>query len=68
MPGTRTCTTRPLLYYTGTMKRVGKDILYFEIGKDNAPVVEIDPGEAIEIETQMNRGPWIDDHPDREAL
>ena len=28
----------------------------------------VDPGEEFEVETQMNRGPWLDDHPDGERL
>ena len=50
------------------MKRIGKETLYFAIGRDNAPVLTVDPGEEFEIETQMNRGPWIDTHPDREII
>lgn len=50
------------------MKRAGKETLYFEIGKDNPTTLTVDPGEEFEIETQMNRGPWIDEHPDRERL
>ena len=50
------------------MKRATKDILYFETGPDNEPTLHVDPGEEFEVETQMNRGPWLDDHPDKEAL
>ena len=50
------------------MQRSGKDILYFETGPDNAPTMWVDPGEEFEVETQMNRGPWLDDHPDGERL
>jgi amidase len=48
------------------MKKIGKDILYFEASRFNKPVCEIETGEVVEIETQMNRGPWIETHPDRE--
>ena len=50
------------------MQRSDKDILYFETGPDNAPTMWVDPGEEFEVVTQMNRGPWIDDHPDGERL
>jgi len=50
------------------MQRATKDTLYFEIGPDNEPTLHVAPGEVFEVETQMNRGPWLDDHPDRKAL
>jgi acetamidase/formamidase len=50
------------------MQRASRDILYFETGPDNPPTMRVQPGETIEIETQINRGPWLDDHPDAEAL
>ena len=50
------------------MKRATREILYFETGPDNEPTLYVDPGEEFEVETQMNRGPWLDDHPDGEAL
>ena len=50
------------------MQRANKDILYFETGPDNAPTMWVDPGEEFEVVTQMNRGPWLDDHPDGERL
>ena len=50
------------------MKRATKDVLYFETGPDNEPTLRVEPGEEFEVETQLNRGPWLDDHPDREAL
>ena len=50
------------------MKRATKDILYFETGPDNEPTLHVEPGEEFEVETQINRGPWLNDHPDREAL
>jgi acetamidase/formamidase len=50
------------------MQRANTDILYFETGPDNEPTLFVDPGEEFEVQTQINRGPWIDTHPDREAL
>ena len=50
------------------MQRVTKDLLYFETGPDNAPSLHIEPGEEFEVETQINRVPWLGDHPDRDAL
>lgn len=50
------------------MQRATKDTLYFEIGSDNKPTLHVRPGEVFEVETQMNRGPWLDGHPDREAI
>ena len=50
------------------MKRATKDILYFETGPDNPPTLFVDPGEEFEVVTQMNRGPWIEGHPDQEEL
>ncbi len=50
------------------MQHISRDVLYFEIGPDNAPTHHVQPGETIEIQTQLNRGPWLDDHPEGEAL
>lgn len=50
------------------MQRATRDVLYFETGADNAPTVRVSAGETFEVETQLNRGPWQDAHPDREAL
>jgi len=50
------------------MQRATKDLLYFETGPDNAPALHVEPGEEFEVETQINRGPWLDNHPDGEAL
>ena len=50
------------------MKRATKETLYFEIGKDNLPTLTVDPGEEFEVETQMNRGPWIESHPQKEEF
>ena len=48
------------------MKRQGKDVLYFEIGPHNQPTLSVKPGEEFEVETQINRGPWMDNLPERE--
>ena len=50
------------------MQRATKDILYFETGADNPVTMRVQPGETFEVETQMNAGPWLDTHPDGEAL
>jgi amidase len=50
------------------MKRANRDVLYFETGPDNEPTLYVDPGEEFEVETQMNRGPWLDTHPEGEML
>jgi len=50
------------------MKRATKDVLYFEIGRDNPVTLRVEPGEEFEVETQMNRGPWLEDHPDGDVL
>jgi amidase len=50
------------------MQRATKDIPYFEIGPDNEPTLRVSPGEEFEVETQLNPGPWLDDHPEREML
>lgn len=50
------------------MKRATKDTLYFEIGPDNKPTLHVAAGEIFEVETQINRGPWLEGVPDRKAL
>jgi acetamidase/formamidase len=50
------------------MKRATRDVLYFETGADNAPTLHVQPGEVFEVETQLNRGPWLDTHPEGETL
>jgi acetamidase/formamidase len=50
------------------MKRATTDTLYFETGRHNPVTLHVQPGEEFEIQTQLNRGPWLDDHPDGEAL
>ena len=50
------------------MQQATRDILYFEIGPDNEPTLRVSPGEEFEVETQLNPGPWLDDHPEREML
>ncbi len=50
------------------MKRSTKDVLYFYIGRENEPTLRVEQGEVFEVETQMNAGPWLDDHPQGEEL
>jgi amidase len=50
------------------MKRATRETLYFEIGADNPPTLHVQPDEVIEVETQLNRGPWLDTHPEGDAL
>jgi amidase len=50
------------------MKRATKDVLYFETGPDNPVTLRVKPGEEFEVETQMNRGPWLDEHPEGDLL
>jgi amidase len=50
------------------MQQATRDILYFETGPDNNPTLRVSPGEEFEVETQLNPGPWLDDHPEREML
>ena len=50
------------------MKRATKDVLYFQTGPDNEPTLHVEPGEEFEVITQMNRGPWIEGHPQEEEL
>jgi amidase len=50
------------------MQRASREVLYFEIGAGNAPTMHVQPGEVFEVETQLNRGPWLDDHPEGEVL
>ena len=50
------------------MKKATREKLYFEIGADNEPTLHVQPGEVFEVETQLNRGPWLDTHPDGERL
>jgi acetamidase/formamidase len=50
------------------MKRASRDVLYFETGPDNAPTLRVQPGEEFEVETQLNRGPWLDTHADGPRL
>ena len=50
------------------MRRATTETLYFETGPDNAPTMTVQPGEVFEVQTQLNRGPWLDTHPDGGAL
>jgi acetamidase/formamidase len=42
------------------MQRVGNEILYFETGPDNPVTHRVKSGETLEVQTQINAGPWID--------
>lgn len=42
------------------MQRIPNDVLYFETGPDNAVTHKVKDGETFEVQTQINRGPWID--------
>jgi acetamidase/formamidase len=50
------------------VQRASTDVLYFETGPANAPTLRVRPGEVFEVQTQLNRGPWLDDHPDGPLL
>lgn len=50
------------------MQIATRDTLYFETGPDNPPTLRVQPGETFVVETQLNRGPWLDTHPNRERL
>jgi amidase len=50
------------------VKRANTNVLYFETGPANAPTMRVRPGEAFEVQTQLNRGPWLAGHPDGERL
>src|SRR5262245_23111782 len=42
------------------MQRATMETLYFETGPDNAVTMRVKPGEEFEVQTQLNRGPWLD--------
>jgi acetamidase/formamidase len=46
------------------MQRATPAVLYFETGPDNPVTMRVKPGEEFEVQTQLNRGPWLDTHPD----
>jgi acetamidase/formamidase len=50
------------------VKRADTDVLYFETGPANSPTLRVEPGEVFEVRTQLNRGPWLDTHPDGPRL
>jgi acetamidase/formamidase len=50
------------------MKRATTDLLYFETGPDNPPTLRVEAGEEFEVQTQLNRGPWLETHPDGQTL
>jgi acetamidase/formamidase len=50
------------------MKRATTDVLYFETGPANRPTLHVEAGETFEVQTQLNRGPWLETHPEGERL
>ncbi len=50
------------------MQRATTDVLYFETGPANRPTLGVVPGELFQVQTQLNRGPWLDTHPDDTRL
>jgi acetamidase/formamidase len=50
------------------MKKATTDHLYFETGPLNAVTLRVEPGEEFEVQTQLNRGPWLNDHPEGKTL
>ena len=50
------------------MRRATTDVLYFETGPANLPTLRVRPGETFQVQTQLNRGPWLDTHPDGPRL
>jgi acetamidase/formamidase len=50
------------------MKRATTDTLYFETGRDNPVTLTVRPGEEFEVQTQLNRGPWLEAHPEGARL
>ena len=60
---------RPRRSYGGiVVKKANTDILYFEIGPENSPTLTVSPGEAFQVQTQMNRGPWIEKRANTQEL
>ena len=50
------------------MKKATTDVLYFETGRDNPVTLRVQAGEEFEVQTQLNRGPWLENHQDGQAL
>lgn len=50
------------------MKKATADVLYFETGRENPVTLRVLPGEEFEVQTQLNRGPWLEDHPEDQKL
>lgn len=50
------------------MQHQPADPLYFETGPANPPTLRVTSGEEYEIQTQLNRGPWFETHPEGERL
>ena len=42
------------------MQHISTDVLYFETGPDNPITHHVGLGETFEVQTQINRGPWVD--------
>ena len=49
------------------MQKATPEVLYFETARDNPVTLRVVPGERFEVQTQLNRGPWLDAHPDGNA-
>jgi hypothetical protein len=50
------------------MKRATTEILYFEIGRHNPVTLKVAAGEEFEVQTQLNRGPWLEGYPGSDFL
>lgn len=50
------------------MQRATPDVLYFETGPHNAITMSVAAGEEFEVQTQLNRGPWFETHPQGELF
>ena len=50
------------------MKTAGRDVLYFETGPGNVPTLTVGDGEEFRVLTQINRGPWLNGHPEEVEL
>jgi acetamidase/formamidase len=48
------------------VQRATTDVLYFETGPHNVPTLRVQPGETFLVQTQLNRGPWFETHPQGE--
>jgi hypothetical protein len=50
------------------MQRATPDVLDFETGPANRPTLRVQPSEEFQVQTQLNRDPWLDTHPDGPAF